>query len=684
MSEQSLFWNGIKNSEGKALTDEEKLKFCEDFNRMLTTSPELAKIFFNTHVYNEIVNGVTTRGAHSEGVAIVAENLATKKARLDGKSDIEARISGSLSKALGYMHDLGHTPFGHDGEGALGKEMERFVATPEYKEKRVALYGEDYTIAAEDNKAETMCYEHNETSATIGSRLLIDFCREHGYQIDEQSIQYIKTGILAHSTSRVKEEPSGVEQKALRLADKVAYIPQDLSDLLKQGVLKIDDLSPEEQGLIGLNEDGPLTEKETAQYEALETEDDKRQYLEDRTVAIQKLKQGLRNIDSMPEKKKMSLFGRVDTKVAEMQAEIASKCFVERKGEMQLDGRKETIDVIANYVNKGKTPKDRTLSTREKAAAVKFEAMRDAQKGRIKIDVDDQDRPIYDEIPQEEQKGTIDRAAEEYKCFLTEIFDIDETMATLWVTKAKYQDSFIEGELKRTSTSKDGTDITETLADINRRNDNGWKMKTAFQFFFSNIEQIPQEFRDRYQGEGNDLYTDQQVVSAFIASFTNKGLDGIYNGLLERGLVVSREEAIIQLLQKRPDLDIPKLVSKDMKWQDPQKPDETHKVAANDILELLYEENLETTIVSGKNQNPERIIPQIQHAIAIRDTVESSRSQSEHTIGEEPTLLTSAIDVSKTQVDSKDIQAMVKAVMDRQRTEEIQPHIDKVNKEEGR
>ena len=389
MSKESIsFWSGV-TKDNKQLTPEEQLQFCEDFNQMLRTSTELAKIFFNTQVYNEIVNDVTTRGLHSEGVAIVAENLASQKAKLDGKSDIEAKVSGLLAKSLGYMHDLGHTPFGHDGEGALGTEMERFPATQDYKDKRKALFGEEYTQEAGDINAETMCYEHNETSSIIGAQLLIDFARKNGYSIDEQSIQYIKTGILAHSTSRVKNEPKGVEQKAVRLADKVAYIPQDLLDLLKQGVLKIDDLSPEEQGLLGLNEE-QLTKKEMEEYEKIALDEDKKQYLASRTKSKLDLKEKLRNIDKMPEKIKINFFKQLDVKVAEMQAEIAGKCFFEKDGEMLLDGRKSVVDFFDKAVNKGKIPKNHEITAVEMEGISLFKKMRDAQKKQWMIQIEKQ------------------------------------------------------------------------------------------------------------------------------------------------------------------------------------------------------------------------------------------------------------------------------------------------------
>lgn len=650
MSDNISFWSGVTKADGSFLTLKEQLMFCKDFNDMLVTSPELAKIFFNTQVYNEIVNDVTTRGEHSKGVAIVAERLASLKAKYDGKSDVEIEIAGALAMSLGYMHDLGHTPFGHDGEGALGTEMERFTATEDYKNKRKLLFGEKYTKDAKDEKAQTMCYEHNETSSIIGEALLRRFAERNGFQISDESMQYIKTGILAHSTSRVETEPDGLEQKSVRLSDKIAYIPQDLLDLLKQGVLHIDSLTEEEQGLIGLNE----------------------KMRPDEAEEILELKRTLRELDKAPEEIKMNSFRQMDTLVGKMQGEIAAECFVERNGEKVLDGRKETIDRIAKAVNKGEVPMppNLPLSESEEKGVKLFRAMRYAQKGVIA-------GPDGKEIPAnmtpEEQREAIKATSEAYRTFLQNEFGMNEIIATLWVTKAKYQDSFIEGELKREN--PDGT--KEKLSDINKRNDNSWKMKSTFQYFYCNPDLIPKDFREKYDGR----YTEQQIVSAFIASFTNKGLNELYGGLVERGLVISRDDAIKQLKEARPDLDVDAILAKDMKWKDP--PDskgveKKHKVVSNDVLEYLYEENVGRPIVAGKSIEPEtRKIPQISEEIAVRDTVEASRDKSIS----RPECLASLLGVSKEEVNSQDIQRMVQTVRDRQNTQEIQKHISEVESE---
>lgn len=670
MKEVQEFFDGVTTENGMQLTNAQQLKFAEDFNRFLTTSPELAKIFFNTQVYNKIVNDVTTRGGHSEGVAIVAEQLAIKTAELSGKSPIEQKISGLIARALGYMHDLGHTPFGHDGESALGAEMERFEATPEYKDKRQKLFGKKYVTQAGDAEVEVMCYEHNETSAIIGAGLIEKFARENGYQVSAASIQYMKTGILSHSTSRVKEEPNGAEQKAVRLADKVAYIPQDLLDLLKQGVLNIDDLTNEEQALLGLNEQ-QLTFKEEEEYASLITEEDRKKYVESRQEYKRNLKEQLRNKDRIPEVLKLKLFRKLDSRVAEMQAEIAQECFsVDEKGMLQLDGRKATVDFYDKAVNKGKIPTDRDLTDIEREGMTLFRQFRNAQK-----------MPMTNADEITSRKQMVDEKAKSYMEFLISKEGIDPTMAALWVTKAKYQDAFIKGELSRVSLGSDSQVRTETLGDINQRYDNGWKMKSTFQYFYSNIGQIPKEFLAKYQQGEKSVYTDQQIVSAFIASFTNNGLDELYQSLLQRNLVISRDEAIRQLQQIRPDLDIAKIISSDKKWIDPQNSSAQYKVGANDVLEFLYEENVGRPIVTGKDKIIDREpIPTIPHAIAVRDGIEAMRERDIQKTTGKPELLVSAIDISTTQINADEIKTMVSSIINKQKTNEIDMHIEAVRK----
>ena len=80
------FWNGVTIGDRKLseYSPEQarriKAEMLNVLNARILTSDELAKIHFNSQVYNdiELPNGVktTTRGGHSEGVALVAKILA--------------------------------------------------------------------------------------------------------------------------------------------------------------------------------------------------------------------------------------------------------------------------------------------------------------------------------------------------------------------------------------------------------------------------------------------------------------------------------------------------------------------------------------------------------------------------------------------------------------------------------
>lgn len=667
------FWNGVTNSKGLRLTDEEKLLFCEELNYRLKISPELAKIFFNTQVYNNTENAVTTRGTHTEGVAENAENLAILKAELDGKSQIQQKISGLLAKILGYMHDLGHTPYGHDGEGALSNEMERFEATPDYKEKRIKIFGKDYVEQVEDDKVEVMCYEHNETSAVIATQFIEKFAKDTGYNIDEDSIQYIKTGVLAHSTSRVKEEPNGIEQKAVRLADKVAYIPQDLLDLIKQQVIAIDDLTDAEQELLGLNEK-KLTYKENQHYAQLSTQEHKEQYFQKRKEYKQQLKQTLRNINKLPRALKIDLFRELDSIVKEQQVEIARKSFIiNENNEVKLDARKSIVDFYEKAVNNGKIPKDCEITIVQMQGISLFKKLRDAQR-----------MPMGNKNEIEIRKNAVNETAKNYTQFLEQEENIDTTLATLWTTKAKYQDAFIRGELFKISENVNGELQRQTLDDMNDKIGNNWKIKTVFQFFYSNINELPEDFKKRYQNGEEYIYTQQQVVSAFIASFTNVGLDSLYNELVQRQMVVSRQEAISALQDVIPEVDIMKIVSNNQEWIDPQNAEAKYKVFANDILEYLYEQKIGKSIVVGKYEILDREpIPPIRHVIAIRDILAKkgaiNKTNENQLISD---LLKTAIELSSEEVNSKDIQTIISLIINKQNEKQITPHIEAVKQDE--
>lgn len=168
-----------------------------------------------------------TRLTHTLEVAQIARTIARA---LDLNED--------LAEAIGLGHDLGHTPFGHAGEQALG-----------------ALLPEGF--------------RHNEQSVRI-----IDFLEAGPAQASATGdlglnlTWEVREGILKHSKPRegifheleerywspeIWGDPlaSTLEGQIVRLSDSVAYLNHDIADAVRAGVLREEDLPREARRVLG-------------------------------------------------------------------------------------------------------------------------------------------------------------------------------------------------------------------------------------------------------------------------------------------------------------------------------------------------------------------------------------------------------------------------------------------------
>jgi dGTPase len=117
------------------------------------------------------------------------------------------RLNEDLTEAIGLGHDLGHTPFGHTGEGALDECLrERFGRR----------------------------FRHNEHSHRIAQALNLT--------------SEVRDGILHHTGSG---EPATLEGRIVRIVDRVAYINHDIDDAVRYGILDPAALPADEIALLG-------------------------------------------------------------------------------------------------------------------------------------------------------------------------------------------------------------------------------------------------------------------------------------------------------------------------------------------------------------------------------------------------------------------------------------------------
>lgn len=125
------------------------------------------------------------------------------------------RLNEELAEAIGYGHDLGHTPFGHCGEDALNQALV------------------DYGTG--------LHFYHYEQSVRIVEKLEKG---GRGLNLTEA----VRDGILNHGT---RGKPKTLEGKIVRLCDKIAYVNHDIDDAIRAGVLKEEDLPREYTDVLG-------------------------------------------------------------------------------------------------------------------------------------------------------------------------------------------------------------------------------------------------------------------------------------------------------------------------------------------------------------------------------------------------------------------------------------------------
>ncbi len=155
-----------------------------------------------------------TRLTHTLEVAQIARTLARA-----------LRLNEDLTEAITLAHDLGHTPFGHGGEEALGEVLREYVPHAEFK--------------------------HYDQSLRI-----VDVLEKHGQGLN--LTWEVRDGILGHSKGSKDlgivdgtHLPTSLEGMCVRVADRIAYINHDIDDSIRAGVLTPEELPQDTLDVLG-------------------------------------------------------------------------------------------------------------------------------------------------------------------------------------------------------------------------------------------------------------------------------------------------------------------------------------------------------------------------------------------------------------------------------------------------
>jgi dGTPase len=112
-------------------------------------------------------------------------------------------LNEDLTEAIALGHDLGNTPFGHNGEHFL-------------------------------NARHRGGFKHNEQSLRV-----VDVLESHDGERGMNLTAEVRDGILGHTGEHM---PYTLEGRVVRISDRIAYINHDIDDAIRAGIIAEDDL----------------------------------------------------------------------------------------------------------------------------------------------------------------------------------------------------------------------------------------------------------------------------------------------------------------------------------------------------------------------------------------------------------------------------------------------------------
>lgn len=138
-------------------------------------------------------------------------------------------LNAELTKAISVAHDIGHSPFGHEGERILSKISERDLGYTFWHEKNGLEFVDNVELLEDNNK-----YMQNLNLTYAVRDGIISHCGE----IDENCLfprnEYIN---LTDYNYPNQYAPYTWEGCVVKISDKISYICRDIEDAITLGIL---------------------------------------------------------------------------------------------------------------------------------------------------------------------------------------------------------------------------------------------------------------------------------------------------------------------------------------------------------------------------------------------------------------------------------------------------------------
>ncbi|WP_150466920.1 dGTP triphosphohydrolase [Francisella sp. SYW-9] len=210
--------------------------FRRDYARVVHSS-SFRRLQAKTQIFPSFENDFfRNRLTHSLEVAQIAKSIAVK---LNAEHDLN--LDYDLIETAALCHDIGHPPFGHNGEVALNKKMHNFGGF-ESNAQTLRLISHTAKKDVDQKQSFGLNLTYRTLAATIKYDNLIPSDLEHltkGYYNEESRlVEDIKQKLLEpYNLKSIQGSFKTIECYIMDVADDIAYSTYDVEDALKGGFI---------------------------------------------------------------------------------------------------------------------------------------------------------------------------------------------------------------------------------------------------------------------------------------------------------------------------------------------------------------------------------------------------------------------------------------------------------------
>ncbi len=213
-------WETLIHRQSKLYSrpDDVRSPFARDYTRVLH-SMAYRRLKHKTQVFFNIHNDhICTRMEHVNHVESVSCTIAR-----------EIGLNEELTKAISIAHDLGHAPFGHQGESVLRTLSMKYLNKDFWHEQNGLRFVDRIELLEDDYKV----YRNLDLTYAVRDGIL-----SHCGEVDQNGIFPRDISIsLDQFDSAGKYQAVTWEGCLVKMADKIAYVGRDIEDAINLGFL---------------------------------------------------------------------------------------------------------------------------------------------------------------------------------------------------------------------------------------------------------------------------------------------------------------------------------------------------------------------------------------------------------------------------------------------------------------